>query len=173
MRWVIPRCRRSPWTSKSSPPTFPTWRPTSRSRCRLRPDPAAHPAPLHRRPGAGMTSMEPATTVVSIATPDQQGTIQTAFCNQVHFFPIWSAWPDGWPEGYALSPGPMLMPDSFSGATLSTAKGGKRTRRGCHPRHPRGRATTKGAVVMVKSPCLLSRCHGMTFNSIRPFRRRV
>jgi alkylmercury lyase len=37
-------------------------------------------------PEAGVTSMEPATTVVSIVTPDQQGTIRTAFCNQVHFF---------------------------------------------------------------------------------------
>jgi alkylmercury lyase len=37
-------------------------------------------------PEAGVTSMEPATTVVSIVAPDQQGTIRTAFCNQVHFF---------------------------------------------------------------------------------------
>jgi alkylmercury lyase len=37
-------------------------------------------------PEAGVTSIEPPTAVMSIVTPAQQGSIRTAFCNQVHFF---------------------------------------------------------------------------------------
>jgi len=34
----------------------------------------------------GVTSVEPATAVVSLVTPDATGSIRGAFCNQVHFF---------------------------------------------------------------------------------------
>jgi len=37
-------------------------------------------------PEAGVTSVEPATAVVSIVTPGEHTSIRTAFCNQVHFF---------------------------------------------------------------------------------------
>ena len=33
-----------------------------------------------------VTSIDPATAVVSIVTPDACSSIRTAFCNQVHFF---------------------------------------------------------------------------------------
>ncbi len=34
----------------------------------------------------GVTSVEPATAVVSIVTPDEHASIRSAFCDQVHFF---------------------------------------------------------------------------------------
>jgi alkylmercury lyase len=37
-------------------------------------------------PAAGVTSVDPATAVVSIVTPGEHSSIRTAFCNQVHFF---------------------------------------------------------------------------------------
>ena len=37
-------------------------------------------------PAAGVTSVEPASAVVSIVTPGEHTSIRTAFCNQVHFF---------------------------------------------------------------------------------------
>ncbi|UQA91153.1 organomercurial lyase MerB [Streptomyces halobius] len=53
-----------------------------------------------------LTSVEPATAVVSLVTPDAPASIRTAFCNQVHFF----ATPDaasGWLEEH---PGATVLP---------------------------------------------------------------
>ena len=37
-------------------------------------------------PVAGVTSVEPATAVVSLVNPDQITSIRSSFCNQVHYF---------------------------------------------------------------------------------------
>ena len=37
-------------------------------------------------PAAGVTSVEPATAVVSLVNPDQITSIRSSFCNQVHYF---------------------------------------------------------------------------------------
>jgi alkylmercury lyase len=43
--------------------------------------------PVHLTVGTdGITSVEPATAVVSIVTPDAPASIRAAFCNHVHFF---------------------------------------------------------------------------------------
>ena len=38
------------------------------------------------QPAAGVTSVEPATAVVSLVNPDQITSIRSSFCNQVHYF---------------------------------------------------------------------------------------
>lgn len=37
-------------------------------------------------PGLGVTSVEPATAVVSLVNPEQLGAIRSSFCNKVHYF---------------------------------------------------------------------------------------
>lgn len=53
-----------------------------------------------------VTSVEPATAVVSIVTPDAPASIRTAFCNQVHFF----ATPGAATDWLAEHPGATVMP---------------------------------------------------------------
>ena len=53
-----------------------------------------------------VTSVEPATAVVSIVTPDAHASIRTAFCNQVHFF----ATPETAMDWLEKRPGAAFLP---------------------------------------------------------------
>jgi alkylmercury lyase len=53
-----------------------------------------------------VTSVEPATAVVSIVTPDAPASIRSAFCSQVHFFVT----PGAAKEWLAQHPGATVMP---------------------------------------------------------------
>jgi alkylmercury lyase len=54
----------------------------------------------------GITSVEPATAVVSIVTPDAPASIRAAFCNQVHFF----ATPETAKDWLGQHPGATVVP---------------------------------------------------------------
>lgn len=54
----------------------------------------------------GITSVEPATAVVSLVTPDAPTSIRSAFCNQSHFF----AGPEAAKEWLAEHPGARVLP---------------------------------------------------------------
>lgn len=53
-----------------------------------------------------VTSVEPATAVVSLVTPDDLASVRSAFCNQVHFF----ATPDAASNWLHQHPGATVLP---------------------------------------------------------------
>lgn len=75
-------------------------------------------------PAAGVTSVEPATAVVSLVNPDQITSIRSSFCNQVHYFTS--------PEDAAR------LREFRASSARSGPRGSRQLRRGLsHPRRAR------------------------------------
>ena len=73
-----------------------------------------------------VTSVDPATAVVSIVTPDTCSSIRSAFCNQVHFFASPAAatpWLDQHPQATALPVGEAFALGGPLTQTLLAAEG--------------------------------------------------
>ncbi|TAM68633.1 MAG: organomercurial lyase MerB [Microbacteriaceae bacterium] len=84
---------------------------------------------------AGVSGVEPSTTVVSLVNPDDMTSIRSAFCNQVHFFASPEAagpWLAAHPGGAVLS-----VAEAFRlGTTMAEALSQKREGDQPHPHDP-------------------------------------
>jgi alkylmercury lyase len=93
-----------------------------------------------------ISSAEPATAVVSIATPDTRSSIRSAFCNQVHFFASPTTaqpWLDQRPDATVVPVAEALALAGPLTQTLLTADGDTgATSDCCAPHHPATRATS-------------------------------